>query len=278
MAPIAAQSPPIAETTAFRKAATSANVSPPDVQLNRPVFVHAPSKHKLESHTTIETNSTNLDDATTVCAWVFDSTIPHSELTAALGQMLQNHPVYSGRIVEISSDGHVKIELSNEGVPLCEGKAPAVTIKDLVPCLAEEGNKKTNVSAAASSSSSLLASHAVLTALLPAQLPLTTEALRNQRAPLVVASHVVLADGATALAVRVWSHLFADCDGAERFLSAWRLPGSVTPVACCVLADGKAAWRKASASVEKPAVEVKVIGQIARNTDARDTPTDYELV
>ncbi|KAJ3157218.1 hypothetical protein HDU89_002630 [Geranomyces variabilis] len=273
MAPIATHSSPNAQTSASVKP-TNASASPPSVDLNPAVFVHAQAKTTTESHTTIDTNSSKLSDATTVCAWFFDSSIPHNELTTALGQMLQSHPLYSGRIVEISSNGLIKIELSNEGVPLSEGKAPSVALNDLVPSLAQ-GGKNYVVSTASSSSSS--SSHPALTALLPMRLPLTTEALRNQRAPLVVASHVVLADGASVLALRFWSHLFGDRDSVELLLSEWILSGSVTPVACCVLADGKAKWRQSPASVQKPAPEVKVGGEVA-DADAREATADYELV
>ncbi|KAI8593297.1 hypothetical protein BDZ88DRAFT_404235 [Geranomyces variabilis] len=274
MAPIATHSPPNAQTAASVKL-TNASASPP-VNLNPAVFVHAQSKTNSESHTTIAINPSNLSDATTVCAWFFDSSIPHNELTTALGQMLQSHPLYSGRIVEIFSNGLVKIELSNEGVPLSEGKAPSLALNDLVPSLAQGGNNY--VVSTASSSSLSSSSHLALTALLPMHSPLTTEALRNQRAPLVVASHVVLADGASVLALRFWSHLFGDRDGVELLLSEWILPGSVTPVACCVIADGKAEWRQSPASVQKPAPEVKVVGEVAHDTDAREATADYELV
>ncbi|KAJ3167886.1 hypothetical protein HDU88_001833 [Geranomyces variabilis] len=274
MAPIATHSSPNAQTSASVKP-TNASASPPSVNLNPAVFVHAQAKTTTESHTTIAINPSNLSDATTVCAWFFDSSIPHNELTTALGQMLQRHPLYSGRIVEISSNGLVKIELSNEGVPLSEGKAPTIAINDVVPSVAQ-GGKNYVVSTTSSSLSS--SSHPALTALLPMHSPLTTEALRNQRAPLVVASHVVLADGASVLALRFWSHLFGDRDGVEVLLSEWILPGSMTPVACCVFADEKVEWRQSSASVQKPAPEVKVVGEVAHDTDAREATADYELV
>ncbi|KAJ3161831.1 hypothetical protein HDU86_006602 [Geranomyces michiganensis] len=261
MAPVAIQSPSSEDDNLAR------------VHLQPAVYVHAPAKISVESHITIATDPINLGAATALCVWFFDTVVSRDILTAAFAQLLQANPVFSGRIVEISHDGHVKVELSNEGVPLAEGQAASVTINDI-----EQGKISPPTPRSTTSSAD-----STLTAFLPLHTPLTTEAFRNERAPLAVASYVHLADGASALAVRFWSHLFNEREGVDTFVCKLNLPDAVTPIACCVLTEGNAKWIDGVDPAQKlpPAVAAaKVAKDPAYNSNlsVAEDVTDFEVV
>ncbi|KAJ3147919.1 hypothetical protein HDU89_004993 [Geranomyces variabilis] len=185
--------------------ATTASVSP-YVQLQSPVYVHAHRSDSLAvSRVTLPGLASMLSTMFVPQAWFFSTLLDFQSLAAALARVLEKHPVYAGRVVEVSPPrGTVSVETNNKGIPLYAGSAN-LDLKDLLPDF---------------SPGDVLAQHPSLGELLPASTATTPEDLRDQCIPLIVASLISLSDNACALSVRFWHGLF-DQQSIGQFMQDW---------------------------------------------------------
>ncbi|KAI8816138.1 uncharacterized protein EV422DRAFT_546914 [Fimicolochytrium jonesii] len=175
----------------------------PLVRVSPPTFIHALSKDTSESHVTLSPLASLSGWLSLPQAWFFDYELDHDTLARALAQVLQRHPVYSGRLVDISG-GLYKIELSNEGVPLARGTSH-LTLADLVPRFIQGGSE--------------VGHPAFLEFMYEPHMP-TLDQILSQRKPFISASHITLADKTSVLAMR-FSHALFDETHIGLFMRDW---------------------------------------------------------
>ncbi|KAI8918200.1 transferase [Powellomyces hirtus] len=179
----------------------------PFIKLLAPKFIHAPNKINTESHVTLSIVGTYTSLLSVPQAWFFDHQLDYDVLAEALAQVLQKHPIYAGRMVEITKEGLIKIELSNEGIPFAKGLVGGnhhLGFEDLVDSPPKAVHEP----------------HPALDELLPASCPIMKEDFISQRAPLLSATLTTLSDGTSVIAVR-FPHFLFDQTCIGFFMNDW---------------------------------------------------------
>ncbi|KAJ3007002.1 hypothetical protein HKX48_009363 [Thoreauomyces humboldtii] len=176
---------------------------PPWISLSAPKYIHASSKTSTQPHITTIPLTSLCSFMVLPFAWAFDHTLDYDTLADALAIVLQNNPVCSGRLVD-TTNGILKIEFSNEGLPFAKGTS-TLKLNELFPEFVQGGRQETK--------------HAAFDQVF-ASPPLTIEETKRQRASLVTASLIALADQTSVLAVR-FSHAVYDLTHVGLFMRDW---------------------------------------------------------